>query len=32
VHVGFEMILVNAYESIKEEKDLERVVRVHTHD
>jgi len=28
----FEMIVVNAYESIKKEKDLDRVVRVHTHD
>jgi len=28
----FEMIVVNAYEIIKKEKDLDRVVRVHTHD
>jgi len=28
----FEMIVVNAYESIKKEKDIDRVVRVYTHD
>jgi len=28
----FERIVVNAYESIKKEKDLDRVVRVYTHE
>jgi len=27
-----EMIVVNAYKSIKKEKDLDRVVKVYTHD
>jgi len=28
----FEMIVVNAYKSVKKEKDIDRVVRVHTYD